>query len=78
MTKDDRMTAARFRQSLDLLEFNSRDFAAWINGTDRTVRRWASGKMDIPVDVGVWLEGLTSYLEQNPRPRLRGGDRGDS
>ena len=67
------MTADRFRQALDLLEFNSRDFAAWIDGNDRTVRRWAAGKQDIPHSIGEWLEGLASYLEQHPKPRLSDG-----
>ncbi|HTI78963.1 MAG TPA: hypothetical protein VL614_00780 [Acetobacteraceae bacterium] len=66
-----RMTAERFRQALDVLAMNSRDIAGWINADDRTVRRWASGKLDIPQDVSDWLEGLTAYLEQNPRPQLR-------
>lgn len=70
-----RMTAERFRQALDVLAMNSRDMAGWINADDRTVRRWASGKLDIPQDVSDWLEGLTAYLEQNPRPQLRAKSR---
>jgi DNA-binding transcriptional regulator YiaG len=64
------MTPERFRQSLELLEFSPRDFAAWVNANDRMVRRWASGAATIPDDMSQWLEGLARYLEVNPRPRM--------
>lgn len=50
------MTAQRFRDVLALLGWSQGMAIKLLKRDDRLIRRWYSGAMDIPQDVGDWLE----------------------
>ena len=60
------MTAARFRDVAALLLLSSRDLADALRCDDRLVRRWASGKVAVPPEVGAWLEALAAVWATRP------------
>lgn len=62
------MTSDRFLECLDLIGWPVRGFAAYINVSDREVRRWASGVNRIPGPIADWLERIASFHEANPPP----------
>jgi len=62
------MTSDRFLECLDIIGWPVRSFAAYINVSDREVRRWASGVNRIPGPIADWLERIASFHEANPPP----------
>lgn len=66
------MTPDRLRRLLDLLDWSQRGLAVILDRDDRLVRRWASGKTDIPLDVDAWLvqaEQLADAIPASDRPQ---------
>lgn len=62
------MTPERFNQCLDALGWSAKELAALLDIDDRNVRRWASGKLDIPDKLAAWLEDVGKYMEDHPPP----------
>ena len=63
MTKDgrERMSAALFRATVEMLGLSQRDVARLLGVADRTVRSWVSGQEPVPYRVGeqvaLWVRG---------------------
>ena len=62
------MTPHHFRECLAALHWSQRALADILGLSDTTVRRWASGKQDIPQAVSSWLERISGPLAQMPLP----------
>jgi hypothetical protein len=62
------MTPDRFRECLALLDWTQRGVARLLERQEGTVRQWARGAVQIPGDVGAWLERLAKFHERNPPP----------
>ena len=63
------MTPARFKQCLQSLEWSVRGLAAYLGLHEGKVRRWASGEMEIPGNVVMWLDYLTEVHTLHPYPQ---------
>lgn len=63
------MSPTRLRECLALLDWTQRGLARVLNRDEGTVRQWARGAVQIPEEVGAWLEKLARYHERNPPPR---------
>jgi len=59
------MTAPRFREVLVQFGWSQGFIIRLLERDDRMVRRWYSGAMDIPPEVGDWLEVQAAH----PPPR---------
>lgn len=55
------MTPDQFRASLKRLSLTQNAFAGFLGRGDRTVRRWASGDLDIPVEIALLLALMERY-----------------
>lgn len=62
------MTAERFLECLEVLDWSIRGFADTINVSERQARRWATGFYPLPVELAAWLDKLARFHEANPRP----------
>ena len=68
------MTPLEFRQLLHGLGLAYRQFSDLCGNSDRTIRRWASGRLDIPEDVSRLLLGLDGSVTQAVSTRLHNID----
>ena len=68
------MTPLEFRQLLHGLGLAYRQFSDLCGNSDRTIRRWASGRLDIPEDVSSLLLGLDASMTEAVSERLQNID----
>jgi DNA-binding transcriptional regulator YiaG len=66
------MTPPEFRLCLEVLAWSQRGLARLLGLDDRTVRRWSSGRNEIPGDIADWLAILAAFHAKHPSP-LKGG-----
>lgn len=59
----------RLSRALAILRWGAADLAGEANVSERVVRRWIAGTMEIPRPVLVWLEGLARVHETTPAPK---------
>ena len=59
----------RLSRALSILRWGTADLSATAGVSERTVRRWLNGRMEIPRPVLEWLEGLARVHEAMPPPR---------
>jgi len=67
------MTARGFRRHLDLLGLNQQQAAELLGKTDRTIRRYASGEVDVPTTVERFLmtfQPRRARITRTDRPRI--------
>ena len=62
------MTSARFREYLELLGITAADLARRLGCSDRLTYRWTSGKIEVPVGIGRWLEAWVAVRQAHPGP----------
>lgn len=62
------MTPTRLRECLALLRWSQRGLADALQRPEGTVRQWARGTVQIPLDVAQWLEVLAAVHAANPPP----------
>lgn len=62
------MTPNEFRECLALLRWSQRGLADILGIHDTAVRRWASGKNEIPENVSAWLKIITANIKVMPLP----------
>jgi transcriptional regulator with XRE-family HTH domain len=62
------VTPNRFRSCLLDIGWTQRGVADRLGIHETRVRRWASGKYDIPADVAAWLEALATVHGLHPAP----------
>ena len=63
------MEPARLRECIEALGWTQRGLARLLDRQEGTVRQWARGAVEIPDDVGAWLDKLARFHERNPAPR---------
>lgn len=63
------MTPDRFRMCLTLIGWSQTRLASILNRAEATPKQWAQGRVKIPHDVALWLEGIVSFMEENPLPQ---------
>ena len=68
------MSPLEFRQYLHGLGLNHQNVSALVGVQDRTVRRWASGRIDIPEDVSSLLLELDASVTKAVSERLQNID----
>jgi hypothetical protein len=68
------MPPLEFRQYLHGLGLNHQNVSALVGVQDRTVRRWASGRIDIPEDVSSLLLELDASVTKAVSERLQNID----
>ena len=61
------MTSHRFRLLLAQNRLRRRTLAGFVHWDERLVRRWASGKVAIPDEVGTWLEAFCAVMGRRPK-----------
>jgi hypothetical protein len=62
------MNAARYRACLELLGISAADLARKLGCSDRLTYRWTSGKVEVPVGIGRWLEAWVAVRLAHPDP----------
>jgi hypothetical protein len=62
------VTPARFRDCLTALGLSANDLARILDCSDRITRRWASGRTEVPIGVGRWLEKWVAVRRAHPDP----------
>lgn len=63
------MTPNELRECLNMLCWSQRGLARRLGRQEGTVRQWARGIVQIPLDVEVWIENLTRHYINNPAPK---------
>lgn len=63
------MTPARYRTCLAELKLSQRGLAPVLGCSDRITREWATGKIPIPPEIGVWLETCVTLRKAKGRFR---------
>ena len=63
------MTPFRFLTCLGSMRVSQRGLAPILGCSDRLPREWASGKISVPPEVAVWLEGCLRHHKKHPEPR---------
>lgn len=62
------MTPERFRDRLEKIGWTYRGLADRLAVHETRVRRWASGMIPIPPNLGAWLERIHYYHMTHPLP----------
>src|SRR5579864_2061566 len=62
------MTPTEFRTALASLGYSQRGFAAYIYINERTVRRWALGKAEVPKHIELLLHYMLAWKAKKQRP----------
>lgn len=62
------MSPDRLRTILDALGWSPRGLADRLGINPLLARRWASGRVAIPLNVGVWLDFIVGGIETAPLP----------
>lgn len=63
------MTPDRLRECLAALAWTQRGLARLLDRQEGTIRQWARGAVEIPDDVGAWLDKLARFHERNTAPK---------
>ena len=72
------MTPDRFRECLDLIRWSQRGLADALGRNERTIRRMATGEMDVPADLAAWLDRRADAMKADPPPAAVDGRRRDA
>lgn len=59
----------RMLSAMDALQWSQRDLARATGIDERTVRRWATGRMQPPEAILDWLDDLALHVQSHPPPR---------
>lgn len=65
------MTPSRLRECLNAIGWTQRGLARLLERQEGTVRQWARGAVQIPADVGAWLERLSAAHREYPPPERK-------
>ena len=66
------MTPTRLRECLTALDWTQRGLARLLGRQEGTVRQWARGTVQVPGEIGEWLERLAQFHEGNPPQERKG------
>jgi plasmid maintenance system antidote protein VapI len=62
------MTPDRLRECLALLQWSQRGLAGALGRDERQVRRWATGRYEVPPETAAWLERRARAMQTDPPP----------
>lgn len=63
------MTPTRLRECLETIGWTQRGLARMLGRQEGTVRQWARGAVQIPEDVGYWVNRVANHIEKYPPPK---------